>query len=239
MDLREEDSRTAILLGADGIRKLKAASIAIFGLGGVGGAVCESLARIGIGNLTLFDADTVSLSNINRQICALHSTVGQAKTDVWSQRIKDINPDCNVTVHRVFYLPENADLYPLDGFTYVVDAIDTVSAKIELVLRAKQANVPIISAMGAGNKLDPSAFRIADLSKTSGCPLARTMRRELRQRGILHLDVVFSPEEPLEPKIALEQDEISRKTSPGSLPYVTPIPGYLMAAKIVRDLTQN
>ena len=192
MTIAEEHVRTAMLIGSEALEKLKNARVAVFGVGGVGGFICEALARVGVGEIHLFDNDTVSLSNINRQLIALHSTVGRLKTEVMRDRILDINPDCRVTVHNVFYLPENANLYPLDGYDYIADAIDTVSAKIELAVRARNANVPLISSMGTGNKLDPSRLTVTDLSKTEGCPLARVMRRELRARGITHLKVVYS-----------------------------------------------
>ena len=189
-------SRTAFLLGEEGVEKLKKSRVAIFGIGGVGGYVAEALARSGVGALDLIDKDVVSVSNINRQIIALHSTVGRKKTEVMAERIKDINPEIQVTVHDVFYLPETASEFDFSKYDYVVDAIDTVSGKLALVEQAYQAKTPIISSMGAGNKLDPTAFEVADISKTSVCPLARVMRRELKKRGIEHLKVVYSKEEP-------------------------------------------
>ncbi len=232
---REEHSRTEMLLGEDAIARLSRAHVAVFGVGGVGGYVCEALARAGVGALDLFDRDVVSRSNINRQIIALHSTVGRPKVEVMRERIADIAPDCRVTAHEVFYLPENADDYPLDGYDYVVDAIDTVTAKLELVLRAKAAGVPIISAMGAGNKLDPTRFAVTDLSKTEGCPLARVMRRELRARGITHLKVVYSTEPPKKP---IAPDPAS-PSSPGSLPYVPGVAGLILAGEVVKGLIEN
>lgn len=228
-EIREEESRTAAMLGADAVEKLHRAHVAVFGVGGVGGYVCEALARAGVGALSLFDRDTVSLSNINRQIIALHSTVGRPKTDVMKERILDINPDCLVTCHTVFYLPENADDFPLDGYDYLVDAVDTVSAKVELAVRAAAAGIPIISAMGAGNKSDPSRFRVTDLAKTSGCPLARVMRRELRGRGIEHLKVVFSDEIPVP----------SASRAPASLPFVPGAAGLVMAGAVISDLRKK
>ncbi len=232
---QEEHSRTEMLLGEDAIARLSRAHVAVFGVGGVGGYVCEALARAGVGALDLFDRDVVSRSNINRQIIALHSTVGRPKVEVMRERIADIAPDCRVTAHEVFYLPENADDYPLDGYDYVVDAIDTVTAKLELVLRAKAAGVPIISAMGAGNKLDPTRFAVTDLSKTEGCPLARVMRRELRARGITHLKVVYSTEPPKKP---IAPDPAS-PSSPGSLPYVPGVAGLILAGEVVKGLIEN
>lgn len=227
-----QHTRSVPLLGEDGLAALQSARIAVFGIGGVGGHLCEALARAGVGELHLFDKDTVSLTNINRQAVALHSTVGLPKVEVMKARIADINPDCRVVTHEVFYLPENADAYDLSGYDYIADAIDTVSAKIELICRAKAQGVPIISAMGAGNKLDPSAFRVSDLSKTQGCPLARIMRRELGARGIKHLCVVYSEEKPQPSRLPSEHG----KHTPASLSFVPPVMGLIMAGKIVRDL---
>ena len=237
MRTKEEHIRSAMLLGEDAIERLAAAKVAVFGVGGVGGYVCEALARAGVGELHLFDNDAVSLSNINRQIVALHSTVGHPKVEVMRDRILDINPDCRVVTHQIFYLPENADDFPLLGFDYVADAIDTVSAKIELAVRATAAGVPLISAMGTGNKLDATRFCVTDLSKTSGCPLARVMRRELKARGITHLKVVYSTEETKKP-ILLTEEEGSR-IPPASLPYVPPVAGLLMAGEIIRAIAEK
>ena len=237
MAILEEHSRSAMLLGEGGIQALTRAKVAVFGVGGVGGYLCEALARAGVGEIHLFDNDTVSLSNINRQIIALHSTVGEPKVEVMRARILDINPACRVVAHQVFYLPENADDYPLSQYDYVADAIDTVSAKIELAVRARAAGVPLISAMGTGNKLDPSRFCVTDLSKTSGCPLARVMRRELKARGITHLKVVYSTEEAKKP-IQAPENPTSGRVPPASLPYVPPVAGLMMASEIIRELTQ-
>ena len=196
---REEEQRTAVLLGMGALERLHHAHVAVFGVGGVGGYACEALARAGVGELTLIDGDNVSLSNINRQIIALHSTVGRPKVEVMRERVLDIHPDCRVHALRVFYLPGNADGIPLDAFDYIVDAIDTVAAKLELAVRAARQGVPLISAMGAGNKADPAGFAVADVYATVGCPLARVMRRELRRRGVDRLKVVYSPEPPLPP----------------------------------------
>ncbi len=236
MKVKEEHIRSAMLLGEDRIDKLTAAKVAVFGVGGVGGYVCEALARAGVGELHLFDNDVVSLSNINRQIVALHSTVGRPKVEVMRERILDINPDCKVVVHQIFYLPENADDFPLSDFNYVADAIDTVSAKIELAVRCSAAGVPLISAMGTGNKLDATRFTVTDLSKTSGCPLARVMRRELKARGIMHLKVVYSTEEAKKPLFSPEEGE---RIPPASLPYVPPVAGLIMAGEIIRELTKK
>ena len=237
MAILEEHSRSAMLLGEGGIQALMRAKVAVFGVGGVGGYLCEALARAGVGEIHLFDNDTVSLSNINRQIIALHSTVGEPKVEVMRARILDINPACRVVTHQVFYLPENADDFPLRQYDYVADAIDTVSAKIELAVRANAADVPLISAMGTGNKLDPTRFCVTDLSKTSGCPLARVMRRELKAHGITHLKVVYSTEEPKKPIRTPEKEPLGR-VPPASLPYVPPVAGLLMAGEIIRELTQ-
>ena len=237
MNVKEEFIRSAMLLGEDAIERLTAAKVAVFGVGGVGGYVCEALARAGVGELHLFDNDVVSLSNINRQIIALQSTVGRPKVEMMRERILDINPDCRVVAHQVFYLPENADDFPLSEFDYVADAIDTVSAKIELAVRATASNIPIICAMGTGNKLDATRFCVTDLSKTSGCPLARVMRRELKARGITHLKVVYSTEEAKKP-ISLNEEEGVR-IPPASLPYVPPVAGLLMAGEIICELTKK
>ena len=237
MRTKEEHIRSAMLLGEDAIERLAAAKVAVFGVGGVGGYVCEALARAGVGELHLFDNDVVSLSNINRQIVALHSTVGRPKVEVMRDRILDINPDCRVVTHQFFYLPENADNFPLSDFDYVADAIDTVAAKIELAVRATAACVPIISAMGTGNKLDATRFCVTDLSKTSGCPLARVMRRELKARGITHLKVVYSTEEAKKPISLIEED--GARIPPASLPYVPPVAGLLMAGEIIRTIAEK
>lgn len=226
-------SRTAILLGEENLEKLKRARVAVFGVGGVGGYVVEALARSGVGALDLIDKDTVSESNINRQIIALHSTVGRYKTEVAAERARDINPDICVRVYNTFYLPETAAQFDFSRYDYVVDAIDTVSGKIAIVEEAKKANVPVIAAMGAGNKLDPTKFEVADISKTSVCPLARVMRRELKKRGIEHLKVVYSKEEPLPSPVV---DEESGKSVPGSVAFVPSVVGLILAGEVVKDL---
>ena len=195
--MRESMERTACLIGEDGVNRLAGKHVALFGVGGVGGYVAEALGRAGVGKLTLIDKDTVSESNINRQIIATYETIGQAKTDVMAARLRSINPDICVECRDCFFLPDTAGLFDFSGYDYVVDAVDTVTAKLELVKRAMEAGVPIISCMGTGNKLDPSRFEITDISKTSVCPLAKVMRRELRQRGITHLKVLYSKEEPI------------------------------------------
>ncbi len=233
--MEERFIRTAAVLGADSIDRLKAARVAVFGVGGVGGYVAEALARAGVGTIDLFDRDTVSESNINRQIVALHSTVGMDKVEVMKQRILDINPDSTVNTHKVFYLPENADDFPLDCYDYIADAIDTVSAKAELICRAEALNVPIISAMGAGNKLDPTAFRVADIYKTKVCPLAKVMRRELKARGVKKCRVVYSEEEAIKPQNITDN---SGKPDVGSLPFVPSVMGLIMAGEIIKDLSK-
>ncbi len=240
MDCREQDLRTAAVIGMSGLEKLKKARVAVFGLGGVGGALCEALARAGVGQLDLIDADRVSPSNINRQIIALHSTVGEYKTAAMAARIADINPDCRVTCCDLFYLPENADDFSLENYDYVADAIDTVSAKIELAVRCRERCIPLISSMGTGNKLDPTRLTVTDLSKTQGCPLARVMRRELKKRGINHLTVVYSPEEAVTlPADAPALEGESPKRAPGSVSFVPPVAGYMMASRIIADLIEK
>lgn len=228
-------SRTALLIGEEGVEKLKNSRVAVFGVGGVGGYVIEALARSGVGALELIDKDTVSVSNINRQIIALHSTVGRLKTEVMAERVKDINPDCQVSVRNLFYLPETASEFDFSSYDYVVDAIDTVSGKIALIEQAKKANVPVISSMGAGNKLDATAFEVADITKTSVCPLARVMRRELKKRGIEHLKVVYSKEEPLPSSLT---DEESGKAIPGSIAFVPSVVGLIIAGEVIKDLVK-
>lgn len=241
MEIREENSRTAMLLGASAMEKLERAHVAVFGVGGVGGHLCEALARAGVGAIDLFDNDTVSLSNINRQIVALHSTVGRPKVEVMRERIMDINPACRVRIYQTFYLPENADAYPLEGYDYIADAIDTVSAKVELAVRAERAGIPLIAAMGAGNRTDPTRFAVTDLFETSGCPLARVMRRELKARGVKRLAVVFSDEPTAErsadaPIEAQKGSAEYKKMPPASLSFVPSAVGLIMARKIVFDL---
>lgn len=225
-------SRTELLLGKEGIERLSGARIAVFGVGGVGGYVVEALARAGVGALDLFDNDTVSETNLNRQIIALRSTVGQYKTDVAAARVKDINPDIRVNVSHLFYLPENADEVDLSVYDYIVDAIDTVAAKMELIRRAKHLGVPIISSMGTGNKLDPTAFRVSDIEKTSVCPLARTVRGLCRREGVKKLKVLWSAESP---RRAIASAEHGRH-APGSVSFVPAAAGVCIAAEVVKDL---
>lgn len=228
-----QDVRTAQVLGWEAVETLRAARVAVFGVGGVGGHLCEALARAGIGHIDLYDGDCVTLSNLNRQAVAYHSTLGMDKVEVMRARIRDIHPDCVVEAHKFFYLPENADEVDVSVYDYVADAIDTVAAKVELAVRCHTAGVPLISAMGAGNKLYPERFRIADLSKTTMDPLARIMRRELGKRGIRHLQVVYSDEAPLPPRV---MPNASTRPTPGSLPHVPGVVGMLMAGVILRAL---
>lgn len=229
--------RSEMILGNGSTQKLADKNIILFGLGGVGSYVAEALARSGIGRLTIVDNDVVSQTNINRQLCALHSTVGKPKVEVIRDRILDINPDCKVTCLQKFYLPENSDEFALSQYDYIADAIDTVSAKIDLAVKSQEFSIPVISCMGTGNKLDPSLFRVDDISKTSGCPLCRVMRRELKNRGVRKLNVVWSPEIPVKPA---ETDENSgKRQTPGSLPFVPGTAGLLMAGKIILDLVKE
>lgn len=219
-------NRTEQLIGAGNVNKLADARVAVFGLGGVGSYVAEALARSGVGALDLIDKDTVDVTNINRQLYATHDTVGQAKVDVARARIAQINPACRVTTYQTFFLPENADAFDFAAFDYVADAIDTVTAKIELAVRCQQSGTPIISAMGTGNKLDPTAFTVTDIHKTDGCPLARVMRKLCRERRIERLKVVYS-KEPSVPTTG---------RTPGSMPFVPPVAGMILAGEIVKDL---
>ncbi len=229
--------RTELLLGTEALDNLKNSRVAVFGVGGVGGYTVEALARSGVGKLDLIDNDTVSITNLNRQIIALHSTVGKLKVEVAKERALDINPACQIRTYPIFYLPETADQFDFIAYDYVVDAIDTVAGKLMLVQAAQEAGVPVISSMGAGNKLDPSRFEVADIYKTSVCPLAKVMRYECRKRGIRHLKVVYSKEEPL--KAAAETDEAptgSRRSVPGSVAFVPSAAGLMIAGEVVKDL---
>lgn len=225
--------RSGMLLGAQGLEKLKNSNVILFGLGGVGSYTAEALARAGIGKITLVDSDKVSVSNINRQLCALDSTVDKYKTEVVAARIYDINPDCSVKIITDFYLPENSEKFNLTDYDYIADAIDTVSAKIDLAVKAQEYGIPIISCMGTGNKLDPSAFRISDIYKTSVCPLCRVLRYELKKRGVKKLNVVWSDEIP----IKSESEENSRV--PGSVSFVPGAAGLIMAGKIINDICKG
>lgn len=229
MDNRFE--REKMLIGEDAVSRLGGSRVALFGVGGVGAAAAEALARGGVGEIDLIDNDTVSITNINRQLCALDSTVGKLKVEVVAARLRDINPDIKVNLHPIFFLPETE--LDLSVYDYVIDAIDTVSAKIEIAVRAKSCGVPVISCMGTGNKLDPTAFRVCDLSKTSGCPLARVMRRELRARGITHMKVVYSEEAPRQVTVP---SEVGGKHPPASISFVPPVAGFIAAGEVIKDI---
>ena len=246
-------SRTAMLIGQDGIDKLQNASVAIFGVGGVGGYTVEALARSGVGTFHLIDNDTVSESNLNRQIIATRKTIGRLKVEVAKERILDINPHATVYTYPTFFLPENADDFDFSSYDYVVDAIDTVTGKLEIIVRATEANVPVISAMGAGNKMDPTAFVVTDIYKTSVCPLAKVMRRELKKRGIKKLKVVYSTEVAMKP-MNLEAENNSqcdapvsvettaapapgrKKATPGSMSFIPGVAGLILAGEVIKDL---
>ncbi len=244
-------SRTELLLGKEAMNKLENSRVAVFGIGGVGGYVCEALVRSGVGSFDLIDDDKVCLTNLNRQIIATRKTIGQYKTEVMRDRILEINPKADVRIHQCFYLPENASDFDFSEYDYVVDAVDTVTAKIELIMRAKESGTPIISSMGAGNKLDASAFRVADIYKTKVCPLAKVMRRELKKRGVKKLKVVYSEEQPIRP---IEDMAIScrshcicppgakhkcteRRDIPGSVAFVPSVVGLIIAGEVIKDLT--
>ena len=234
----EQFLRTEMLLGSEALTRLQSARVAVFGLGGVGGYAVEALARSGVGSLDLIDSDTVSVSNLNRQILATHSTVGMLKVDAARNRVLDINPACNVKTWPVFYTPDTADAFDFTQYDYIVDAIDTVTGKLALVERAKAAGTPIICCMGTGNKLDASAFQVADISKTTMCPLARVMRKELSKRGIRHLKVVYSQEEAITPTGWEEEAAaLGKRQIPGSVAFVPGAAGLLLAGEVVRDLT--
>lgn len=237
----EQFVRTEMLLGQESLEKLKNAHVAVFGVGGVGGYVAEALARSGVGKFDLIDNDTVALSNINRQIIALHSTIGQYKVDVMKERILDINPEAEVTVHKCFFLPENAGEFDFSKYTYIIDAIDTVTAKLELIVRADGAGVPIISSMGTGNKLDPVRLEVSDIYKTEVCPLARVMRTELKKRGIKKLKVVYSKEQPVkrgknEDRQITSENSGRIKDVPGSIAFVPSVAGLIIAGQVILDI---
>lgn len=232
-------TREELLIGKEGVDKLKNAKVAIFGIGGVGSFVVEGLARAGIGEFILVDSDDVDITNINRQIIATHSTVGKYKVDVMKERILDINPNAKITTYTTFYMPDNKDNILDESITYIVDAIDTVTAKIELILDANRLNIPIISAMGTGNKLDPTKFEITDINKTSVCPLAKVIRKELRLRGIKKHKVLYSKEEPIKPDEELEKECIkgtNKKQVPGSISFVPSVAGLIIAGEVIKDI---
>lgn len=238
-----EFSRTELLIGQAALEKLQNSRVAIFGVGGVGGYVCEALVRSGVGHFDLIDNDTVSLTNINRQIIALHSTIGKLKVDVMKERMLDINPDVDVSVHPCFYLPETADQFDFSDYDYVVDAIDTVTGKIEIIVQADAHQVPVISSMGAGNKLNPAMMEVSDIYKTSVCPLARVMRRELKKRHIKHCKVVYSKEKAIQPSqaslekyVADSEENFTKKSIPGSTAFVPSVAGLILASEVIKDL---
>ena len=237
--MQEQFSRTQMLLGEGAMEKLKNSHVAVFGIGGVGGHVVDALVRSGVGTITIVDKDTVSVSNINRQLIANHETVGRIKVDVMEEHIRRINPECKVAKHACFYLPDTADTFCFSDYDYVVDAVDTVTAKITLVERAQEAGVPIISSMGAGNKLNPADFEVADIYKTSVCPLAKVMRRELKKRGIKKLKVVYSKEEARQPKETewgKAEQANQKKVIPGSIAFVPSVAGLILASEVIKDL---
>lgn len=229
-------TRTEMLLGSEAVHKLKQCRIAVFGIGGVGGYTVEALARSGVGTLDLIDNDTVSLTNINRQIIALHSTIGMNKTEAAKKRLLDINPNIKINIYNTFFTRENCEEFDFSQYDYIVDAIDTVSGKIELAVQADKANIPIISSMGAGNKLDPTRFEVSDIYKTSVCPLARVMRRELKKRNIRKLKVVYSKEEALSPKCESDEDSSMKRQTPASIAYVPSVVGLIIAGEVINDI---
>lgn len=230
--MKEEFTRTAMLIGEESVEKLSSVHIAVFGIGGVGGYVTEALARCGVGEFDLIDNDTVNITNINRQIIATHDTLGRFKTEVMRERILSINPEAKVNVYNTFYLPENSAEFDFTKYDYIVDAVDTVTAKIEIIMNAKKAAIPIISSMGTGNKLDPTRFEIADIYKTTVCPLAKVMRRELKKRGVDRLKVLYSKEEPIK-----QQAEDGKKPTPASISFVPSAAGLIIAGEVIKELT--
>ena len=235
--MSEQFCRTELLIGKEGIEKLKKAKVAIFGLGGVGSFVLEGLVRSGVQNFVLVDNDDISLSNLNRQLLATHKTIGKSKVEVAKERILEINPNANIEIYKEFFMPDSKILLD-DSITYIVDAIDTVTAKIELIVRANNYNIPIISSMGTGNKLDPTRFEITDIYKTSVCPLAKVMRKELKDRGIKKLKVLYSKEEPIKLPVQdnNEQNNISKKQVPGSISFVPSVAGLIIAGEVIKDI---
>ena len=237
--MEDQFERLELLLGGQAIERLKSSTVAVFGIGGVGGYVVEALARSGVGSFVLVDNDEVSITNLNRQIIALHSTIGKNKVDVMAERIHDINPAASVTVKKCFFLPETADEFDFGSYDYVADCVDTVAAKIEIISRAREANVPVISSMGAGGKLHPEMFEVADISKTSVCPLAKAVRRELRNRGINNVKVVYSKEEPIKNLVGGQADPETGRHVPGSSAFTPSVAGLIMASEIVKDLANR
>ena len=237
--MKDQFSRTALLMGSEAVDRLGSCRAALFGVGGVGGFAAEAMVRAGLGGIDLFDDDVVCASNLNRQIVALHSTLGRPKVEVMRERLLDINPDVDAAARRMFYMPERADEIEWERYDYIVDCIDTVTAKLDLIVQATRRGIPVISAMGAGNKLDPTAFEVADISKTSVCPLARVMRQQLRKRGVEHLKVVYSREPartPMAEKSA-EPPQTGRRSTPGSVSFCPSVAGLILAGEVVKDLS--
>lgn len=232
--MQKKHLRTAMLIGNEGVEKLQNSSVLVFGIGGVGSFAVEALARAGIGHIGLCDNDTVSLSNINRQLIALDSTIGKNKAEVMAQRIADINRETKVSVYPVFFDAKNVDSFDFESYDYIIDAIDTVTSKLLLIEKAKQLNIPIISSMGTGNKLDPTALTVTDIKKTGGCPLARVMRKELKARGISTLKVVYSTEQPIKP--LFQPEDSDRRAVPGSISFVPSTAGLIAAGEVIKDL---
>lgn len=234
--------RTELLLGEEAVKKLSATRVAVFGIGGVGGYTCEALVRSGVGAFDLIDDDKVSLTNLNRQIIATQKTIGRDKVEVMKERMLDINPDTDVRIYKCFFLPENADEFPFAEYDYIVDAVDTVTAKIALVMKAKEKGIPIISSMGAGNKLNADMFRVSDIYQTNVCPLAKVMRRELKKRGVEKLKVVYSEEKPLKPRADslfdtdADQEHSQKRAIPGSIAFVPSVAGLIIAGEVIKDL---
>lgn len=245
--MSDQFSRTELLLGKAAMDKLKNSRVAVFGVGGVGGYVCEALARSGVGHFDLIDNDKVALTNLNRQIIATHKTIGRDKVEVMKERILEINPDADVRIYKCFFLPENADEFPFEKYDYIVDAVDTVTAKIELVMKAEEKSVPIISSMGAGNKLDASQFKVADIYQTKVCPLAKVIRRELKKRNIKRLKVVYSEEIPVQlfadqevsQDLSIEEPPAGKRSIPGSVAFVPSVAGLMIAGEVVKDIVNN
>lgn len=232
----ERFARTALLIGESAVEKLNNSHIAVFGVGGVGGYVVEALVRSGIGHIDIIDNDTVNASNINRQIIATENSIGRYKTEVMAERIHLINPACEVTEHRCFFLPENKDKFDFSQYDYVIDAIDTVTAKIAIIMACKETDTPVISSMGTGNKLDPTQLQVSDIYKTSVCPLAKVMRHELKKRDIKNLKVVYSTEIPRKPQKEIPAQGPGRRDTPGSTSFVPPVAGMIIASEVVKDL---
>ena len=232
-------SRTELLFGEEAIKKLQASRVAVFGIGGVGGYTIEALVRSGVGAIDLIDNDTVCLSNLNRQIIATHSSVGKDKVDVAEERLLDINPDIKIKKYKIFYTPETKSMFNFAEYDYVVDAIDTVVGKLSIIEEAKRANVPVISSMGAGNKIDPTKFEVADISKTSVCPLARVIRQELKKRKISKVKVVYSKEPAIKPAESQEKTDVKKHQIPGSNAFVPSVAGLIIAGEVIKDLIKN